>query len=228
MRTVETNRDGSFIACGVGILYKYTAQTHTLEIFRQQKRTYLFNLPLESISRERVSFLIEKLDKAAQIKALMISNHKTNNLTLTISADKLPAILQSAYRLAFYALDAKTGEWQKLAYTICNDFALKQFKIKRFICPSAGTAYVRAAIKTYRDNEVTVREKNLPVMLKRLSEKVMQDLIMVEFAYRHDSHAHQLVSLSSKLATLGRVLDPAYEPKSQIFVARRRPREETA
>ena len=225
MRTVETNRDGSFIACGVGIYYKYTARAKTLEIFRQLRRTYLFNLSLEHIERDDVPGLIRKLDKAAQVKALMISNHKTNNITDVIGADKMPALLQSAFKLAFYAHDAKAGNWPAFSLAITNDFALQQFKLKRFICPSAGSAYIRGAIKTFRDNEITVRAKNLEGVFKELSEKVMQDLILAEFAYRQDYQAHQLVSLSSRLAILSRIIDPAYYPKKQLFILRRAPRE---
>jgi len=216
MRNVETDLHGSFIACGVGILYKYTAPTNTLEIFLRENRTYLFRMPIGERGAENIQALIHNFDKSVQIRALMISNHKTNDITKTLGAEKLQTIIRSAFKIGFYAFDAQIGEWDKLNLAIAQDFNLRKFKIKRLVCPSAGTAYIRCGIETPRNNELTVRAKTPSGVIKVLSERIIQDLIALEFAYRTDSFAHQLVTLSSKLGTLSRLLDKNYIPAQNV------------
>ena len=217
MRNVETDLHGSFIACGVGILYKYTVPTRTLEIFLRKNRTYLFRMSLEERDTSDIYKLIQTFDKAVQIKALMISNHQTNDITKTLGAEKLQAIINSAFKIAFYAFDAEMGEWEKFNLAMKTDFKLRKFRMKRLICPSAGTAYIRCGIETPRNNELTVRAKTTAEVIKTLSEGIIQDLIAVEFAYRTDSFAHQLVTLSSKLGTLARLLDANYNPAIHVI-----------
>lgn len=216
MRKVQTDRNGSFVACGVGLLYQYSVTTHTLEIFQRKGRDYMFRLGLDGVDADDIPILIENFDKALQIKALMISSHKTNDLTKTMSPDRLQVIIKSAFRIALHACDAQLGHWKRLNLSIEKEFKLKRFKLKRLICPSAGTAYIRCGIETPRENELTVRAKTTAAVFKILSEKIIHDLMTIEFAYRTDSYAHQLVTLSSKMGTLSRVLDQSYVPKNFV------------
>lgn len=164
---------------------------------------------------KKILELIQYFDKAAQIKALMLSNSSTINLSQTMEPRRLQGIANTLFDHALFAVDLDAGKFRRFTATLAHIYDLKHFSVKHFTCTKSATAYYRACLRTHNENELVGRSLTLPGILMTVSEKIISDLIALEFSTRNNS-AQNLLSLSAKLATVGRILNDGFYPSMKI------------
>ncbi|MCD8571493.1 MAG: hypothetical protein LRY76_08275 [Alphaproteobacteria bacterium] len=211
----ETGQDGSFIAWGVCFFYAYSAPGHELNISTQEGEKPLISLAVGKRIHRKILSFIQYFEKAAQIKALMLSNGETINITQTMDHRRLRGIANTLFDHALFALDLGAGKKRRLTATLAHIYDLKHFSIRHFTCSKSSTAYYRASLKTHSGNELVGRSLTLHGLLMTVSEKIISELIALEFSSRNNS-AQNLLSVSAKLLTLSRILNDGFYPAMKI------------
>lgn len=216
MKYEETRADGTFKAWGAGFSYEYLAELNTLKITRAEKDYALAHIKFDKyISKDPLSF-VKALDKTSQIKALMLSNNETINLTETIDEARLGALMKSAAKISRHAYDLNFRNFSRFSRQFAKEFNLKHFKIKRFRAGSAENMFFVARVETQHENSVSVRACSLEGMLSSLSDRTVRDLITMEFGHQFEKSAFNLLNLSAKLATIGHIVDENFDPAKRL------------
>lgn len=216
IRHQETNLDGSFTAWGAGFFYHFDAPRCELNIHVQEGEKPLVTIAVGNRVRRKILPFVQYFDKASQIKALMLSNASTINICQTMDPRRLHGIVSTLFDHALFALDMDAGKTLRFTATMAHIYDLKHFSIKQLLCPSSPAAtYYRGSLKTHKGNELVGRSMTLAGILSTISEKIIGDLIALEFSSRDDS-AQNLLSLSAKLATIGRILNEGFYPAMKI------------
>lgn len=218
IRYQETDSSGSLDAYGAAFNYNYVAQTNALNIYRNENGCKTLNITLPAKIAENPLLFITHLEKATQIKALMLSNHATIRLCQTIVPDKLSAIAKSVSKLALNSYDLSMGNTDKFSKLIRRSYNLKHFDITKIEHESSPHPYYRAKIVSCRDNCVVVREDNLPDTLKNLSEKILSDLIALEFSSRTNICSEQLLRLSTRLNVMSKIVNENFSPEKFLLI----------
>lgn len=215
VKHLETDQYGSFIAWGACFFYDYNAPNCELNIHVQEGEKPLVSLAVGKRLHKKIRKLIHYFDKAGQIKALMLSNSETINIAQTMELRRLRGISNTLFDHALFALDLDAGKPKRFTAMQAEIFDIKLFSIKHFICPKSSTAYYRASLKTHSDNELVGRSLTLHGILMTVSEKIISELIALEFNTPNNS-AQNLLSLSSRLSTISRVLNEEFYPSMKI------------
>lgn len=211
----ETRQCGSFDAWGACFFYTYDAPNLELNIHLQEAEPPLITYAIGRRLHKKILTLVSYLDKAAQIKALMLSNGETIRIGETMEPRRLKGLTSALFDTALYALDLEAGKSRRFTTYMSQAYDLKHFSIKHFTCPTSETAYYRASLRTHSDNELVGRSLTLHGILMTVSEKIVGDLIALEFNAR-DNSAQNLLSLSSKLSSIGRILNEGFYPSQKI------------
>lgn len=216
MKYVETDIKGSFIACGTGFDYKYDRNSKTVEIVDTPNEKPLLHLDLAEYGTADARSFVSDIDKAAQIYAMMLSNNRTLSLCDLFEEQRLISILQNSADIARYSHDLQHLEFSRFSDGFCNSFQLKCLEIKRIESASARAPLYMAKIKTRQNNSTSAMSKTLHGIMRDLSEKTLSDLITAEYWSVNQSSAHNLLTVSSNLATISRVLDHRFSPHRRI------------
>lgn len=211
----ETSQDGSFIAWGACFFYDYNAPGYELNISLQEGEKPLVSLTVSKRIHRHILRFINYFDKAGQIKALMLSNGTTINISHTMEPQRLRGIANTLFDHALFALDLDAGKPRRFTATLSQLYDLKHFSIRHFTCSKSSTAYYRACLRTHDDNELVGRSLTLHGILMTVSDKIIAELIALEFGSRNNS-AQNLLSLSSRLLTIGRILNEGFYPSMKI------------
>ena len=203
---------GSFKACGAAFDYLYNAQDHGLAIFRNVTGCKTLNITLPQKIKENPQLFVHQLEKATQIKALMLSNYQTNKLCETIVPEKLAAIAKSVSRVALNSFDLGNNRVSRFSDVLRRGFKLKELEIDYIDHSSTGSPYYKAKIVSYRDNCIVVREDTLSDTLRRLSDSIVSDLILREFSSHTDQNSQNLLRLSTRLSIIAKILNDQFIP----------------
>ena len=220
MRTSLTNYEvdpsGDICAYGSAFRYQYDAVDNTLAIYRNISgcKTLRTKLPAK-ITTDPLLF-IEHLEKATQIKALLLSANKTVKLCETIVPEKLSAIAKSVSKLALNSYDLKTDNLEKYSRLIKRSYGLAHFEIVRISYDKISDSYFKAKIISCKNNQVIVRDENLHRLLRKLSEKIISDLIPLEYSSRSNACTDQLLRLSTRLSVMGKIVDSHFFPEKYL------------
>lgn len=211
----ETSQ-GSLIARGTGLDYKYNYETNSLKVIHRRKERALAKFTFDKVlSRDPLSY-ITSLEKANQIKALMFSNNQTVDLTETLDSEKLCAILKSTALLSRHAHDLKNLDFERFCDVFVGEFDLKKIKIKQFTSGDHKDAFFIARIQTQHDNGICVRACTLTGITMAMSDRTIRDLITMEFGHQFEGSAHNLLRLSSKLSSISYILDDDFVPSRKL------------
>lgn len=206
----------SLTAWGTGLQYNYEDDIQSLNISRLGKErpfaTFHFD---HHMSRDPLTY-ITALEKACQIKALMLSNNTTVNLAETLNCVQLNAIINSAASLSRYAYDLKTLRLRQFCDAFSDEFDLKTVKIKKFKSRKQGNEFFIARVQTKHDNTICVRACTLAGITAAMSDKTIRDLITMEFGHSFEGSAHNLLSVSTRLSSLSYILDDTFIPMRRI------------
>jgi hypothetical protein len=209
---------GSLEAYGAAFNYSYVAHNNSLSIYRNENGCKTLKITLPAKIAANPLLFINHLEKATQIKALMLSNNHTVRLCQTIVPDKLGAIAKSVSKLALNSFDLSTGNTNKFSRLIRRSYNLKEFDINLIEHDAAIPAYYKAKIVSCKDNCVVVREDTLPDLLKNLSERILMDLIALEFSSRTNSCSEQLLRLSTRLNIMSKIVNDTFFPEKFLMI----------
>ena len=216
MKYKDTCATGSFVAWGAGFEYQYLADLKALKVSRTAKDYTLAHLKFDRfISKEPRTF-VQSLDKANQIKALMLSNNATNRLSDTIDEVRLGPLIKSSAHLSRHVFDLNFKNYSRFSRQLTKEFGLKHFKIKRFMSEDEEQAFFVARLQTQHNNSICVRGCTMEGLLSSLSDRTVRDLITMEFGHQFEDSAYKLLSMSTKLSAIGNILDENYEPKKHV------------
>ncbi len=207
----ETGPLGSFDAWGTGFSYKYDACTNKLSIIRTKEDARLLSVDLDGFSGDALAYTTH-LEKTTQIKALMFSGCTTIDLTETFDTQKLTAIVRSAAIFAGYALNLEQHHFHRFSRGFRESCSLEEVYIDNLHKQGPDTELFKGFVKTKRGNAVSADGASLADVLTHLSEKIVQDLIALEFGGNHRRTAHNLLGASFKLSTTSRILDKSFIP----------------
>ncbi len=210
---------GDLTAQGAAFNYSYNALKNTLLVYRNENgcKTLSITLPLK-IAGNPLLF-IQHLEKATQIKALMLSSNETIKLCQTIVPEKLTAIAKSVSKLALNSYDLGTERITNFTKLIRRSYGLKEFEISYIDHESSGAKpYYKAKIVSCRDNCVVVREDTMHQILKKLSEKILSDLIALEFSSRNNNCSEQLLRLSARINVMSKIIDDRFDPANFVLI----------
>ena len=203
----ETLADGSFKALGAGFQYDYDSAVNRLSVIHGNEDTAFAKIRFNKFISQNPTNYVEALDKAHQIKALMLSNNATTNLAELLEASRLGAMIKSSAKLSSQAYDLNFKNFSRFSRHCTREFNLKHFKIKRFCSEDKENTFFVARIQTHHDNAISVRACTLEGMISSLSERTLRDLITMEFGHQYENSAVTLLNLSTKLSTISRIID---------------------
>lgn len=209
---------GQIEAWGAAFNYRYAADKNTLCVFRNESGCKTLNITLPAKIKNNPQLFIKQLEKATQIKALMLSNHTTLKLCQTIVPDKLSAIAKSVSKLALNSFDLSTDRINNFSKLIRRSYGLKEFEIAEIDNQASGS-YFKAKIISCRGNFVIVREDTMPETLKKLSEGILSDLIALEFSSRNNVCSEQLLRLSTRLSVMSKIVNDAFIPEKYLAIS---------
>lgn len=207
---------GSFEANGVSFRYAYDAETNQLTIIRRDCNCDTFRIQLPEKIKTNPRLFVHQLEKATQIKALMLSNNQTVKLCETIVPEKLTTIAKSVSRLALNSFDIGNNRISKFSDILRRGFGLKTLEISYIDHESSGQPYYKAKIISQRNNCIVVREDTIAEALKKLSEHIATDLIMRELSVHSDQSSQKLLKLSTRLSVIAKVLNNNFIPHKFI------------
>lgn len=196
---------------GIGFIYNYNAHTRTLDITHARGKNLIIAVTLDELNARNPRGYAQFIEKTAQIKAMILSNNETVNLVVTLEPERLHQILTSVIRLAELAFDLKTKRVATFCKNIQINYDLHELYIKRMACQRSKSIYYKGRLKTKHGNETTARAPYLQMLLRVLSEQIIQDILPHEYSIQDNSTAN-LLTISSKMALLSRILDPDYVP----------------
>ncbi len=211
----ETDRKGSFIARGTSFYYQYCASKNRLNICHAETKSVLRSVTLEKRTLCNPLQFVHSFDKSSKIKALIFSNHKTVRLCNTLEGEKLLALLPNIERLTRYTCKLKNEQFRDFCKGFAQDFALQSIYIHKTE-GNNGLDFYNAGVTSIHNHSVEARATSLHGILRETATKVMHDLVMMEYGYSHHGSAHNLLTVSSKLSTLSRIVNNDYIPEFHL------------
>ncbi len=219
----QIDRQGSFEAWGAGFRYEYDAPRKILDVVTTRDNKPLLFMDLRNGLCDDALLYTQYLEKATQINALVFSGSTTLDLTSTFDHQKLAAIVRSSSVLTHYALDLQLRRFHHFSRKFRRSCSLEEVYIDSLYQEDPETEFFKAFVKTRHGNTVSTGGPSMPGVLSRLSEKVIRDLIAVEFGDNHNHTAHNLLGVSSKLSTTSLILDKDFIPNDKLLFSRPRP-----
>ena len=211
----ETNRKESFIARSTTFFYQYCASKNQLGICDPDTKSVLRVITLDKRTVCGPLQFVHNFDKSSKIKALIFSNNKTVRLAQTLDHERLMAILPNIERLTRYACKLKNEQFREFSKAFCQDFALQALHIRKTEGGN-GCDFYHAGVTSIHNHSIEARATSLHGILRETATKVMHDLVMMEYGFSHHGSAHNLLTVSSKLSTLSRILNEDYIPEFQL------------
>ena len=216
MKYEETCTQGSFRMWGTGFLFEYEADDRLLNISPTHSESVLARIKFDELLAEDPRGYIHSFDKTNQIKALMYSNNTSLDLSSIMDTHHLSNLIKITARVSRLAYDLDTKNFDRFSKLFCEDFDLKNLCIKTFKTKNDTNQFYIARIQTHHDNTVSVRACTLSGLAAALSDKTLKDLMTMEFGYNYSQSAQHLLNVSSKLATIARVLDKNFIPQHKL------------
>ncbi|MFP4312738.1 MAG: hypothetical protein ACLFR0_00305 [Alphaproteobacteria bacterium] len=212
LRYQEGGSLGSFAVSGESFRYEYDADKNRLAITRKDCACDRFHIQLPEKIKANPRLFVHQLEKATQIKALILSNNQTIRLCETIVPDKLITIAKSVSRLALNSYDIGNNRISRFTDILRRGFGLKILEISYIDHNSSGQPYYKAKIVSQKDNCIVVREDTISDTLKKLSEYIASDLIIRELTAHSDHSSQKLLKLSTRLSVIAKILNDSFVP----------------
>ena len=216
MEYKETDNKGSFDAWGSGFKYVYNSKKKYLHILSSRNRKPVLEIPFDHQGLENPYAYVRDINKAAEIFAMMISNNETVALDEILDGSKLSSILQSSVRIACYSHYLKTENFTQFSERFCSHFGLKDLKIKRIAGRTTAQDVYVGNLKTSRNGSTKAVSATLHGTIKDLSDKTVRDLLTNEHWSTRQNDAHNLLSVSTNLATISHIINKRFSPHKRI------------
>lgn len=222
MKYGKISSSGSFNAWGIGFHYDYDSELSSLSVGHVESKKPLLSIDFDSDLAKEAVFFVGTLEKATQVKALMLSNNKTADLSKIMDEIRLPAMLASAASLARYGFDLRRESFERFGEFFCKDFPLNALQIKKISGYDPNADFYSATLETKRRLSVSVSSQTLCGTMLSLSDGILRDILTREFGSSLNSTAHALLRTSAKLSTLSLLLNEDFKPlkkTTKIFAA---------
>ena len=212
----ETDNKGSFDARGSGFRYVYDSDKKHLHILSSRNRKPILEIPFDHNGLKNPYDYVNDINKATQIYAMMISNNETVDLSNVLDGSKLSSILQSSVRVARYSHYLQTEEFSKFSRRFSTHSRLHVLKIKRIIGRTTHQDVYVGKLRTKKNGATKAVSTTLHGAIKDLSEQTIRDLLSTEQWSVHQHDAHNLLSVSTNLATISHILNERFSPHKRI------------
>ncbi len=215
---------GKDVIYGAGISYQFIPDTQILKICHKDENHHLLHMECKGFLQEHIGGYIECLEKAMQIHALLLSSDATNRIVDVISIEKLPSLLHHTVGVARDSYALHLNQFEEFSEVLRREYNLKCAYIKyihgsSFMVENEYEGHFKARIKTHNNDRATVRSCVLHHLLQNMADSIMMDIVSKAYANNQRDEAHLLMKLSSRLGTMGRILDAGYIPAEQMNVA---------
>lgn len=211
----ETDRKGSFIARGTSFFYQYCASKNRLSICHTDTKSVLYTVTLEKRTLCGPLQFAHNFDKSSKIKALLFSNNSTVRLSNTLEGERLLAILPNIETLTRYACKLKNEQFRDFCTGFARDYVLQSIYIRKTEGTN-GSNFYSAGVTSIHNHAIEAQANSLHGILRETATKVMHDLVMMEYGYSHHGSAHNLLTVSSKLSTLARIVNDDFIPEFHL------------
>jgi hypothetical protein len=221
----ETDNRGSFEACGIGLNYIYDANSKVLDIIDARGNKPLIYIDFDThLSKNSLEF-VRLFEKTTQIRAIMLSNNQTIDLSETLDESRLCAILTTVASTARYCFDIESQKFKRFAKYFCNEYQVRSIEIGKIAGYDPESAYFYSRLTTQHSNTAEARAASIPALLSSLSEHVIQDLLTKEFGYNLQAGAHSLLRVSHKLSVISCILNDSFVPANKLVERKKQPHE---
>lgn len=213
----STDRQGGFVAHGICFDYKYDAAERNLNMRHLIKYESLIDINMDRRILFRPKLYVTFLEKATQIYALIYSQNLSYNIAQTIDEEKLPAILNTIMRAAQRATELQTGNYRFFEKRMCNKFELSKFLINHYNATNGSNGFWTIHIKTKSGQAANIRSNTLHDAIGQIAQKIRHDLFSHEITNRSDKLAYALMTLSTKLMAIEKIIDPDFVPSEHVL-----------
>lgn len=207
---------GSFEAWGLGLNYIYDNQSRILDIVHARRNKPLIYIDFDSsLSKDPLAY-IGFLEKSSQIRALMLSNNKTADISETMDDNRLCAILSSVAGMARYCFDLKNEKYTRFEKYFVDEHDIKAINIERTKKERSNILFFKAKLETHKSNTAVGHGSTMFRALSALSDNIIHDLLTTECGYDMQSLAHGLLRISYTLSAFSCVLNDRFVPIHKI------------
>ena len=207
----------SFDVSGVGFHYNYNNKNKELSVTDIDTERLLTQWHLDDFLSRKPHSYVSLLEKATQIKALMVSNNRTVDLSKVMETHRMKHILKSVASLSHHAYDLKNLYLGRFGQRFAQENDLQSVKLKKFVSNNQENEFFIARVQTHNGNGICVRACTLTGMMAAMSDRTLRDLMTMEFGLKFENSAQRLLNASSKLSSLSFVLDQNFVPKSRVM-----------
>lgn len=208
--------DGSFYAAGTGLKYRYDGRKNALHISVGGSCNGLYTLFCPKRIQKNPQDFIYFLERASSIKALILSNNKTTDLTKTLNEERLKPILQSVFDIAIQSYDLHQENFDTFTDRLVAQYDLEDLQIKYMHSTRSGTSYYRLFIKTKSGHDAVIREKQIDHLIRSSARTISGDLIPLVLTGKKNTEGEKVLHLSTILGILGRILNKDFKPEIQM------------
>lgn len=216
MKHSGINSRGSFVAWGTGLEYEYDAQARVLGITDPARKKPLLHMDFDSmLSSDPLSY-VRALDKTTKINALVFSNNSTVNLSAILEEPHLRTMIETSAALARCSYDLAHEQFERFEEYFCQNYLLSRLQLEKLTDRDQETRFYRAELETRNRNRVLCRSSNLYAVINKLSKKTARDLTTMEYGYRSQRSAQNLLVVSSNLSVISKILNKNFIPEHRI------------
>lgn len=219
MKRESENTSGSFRAWGTGFNYHYDADLKKFEVTHAKKCSPVLFLDFDNELSGDPDLFVSTLDKTCQLRALMLTNNTSLDLSEIFDDGRLTPMVYETARIARFGFDLMQGNFERFERYFCqgNNCNVNVGRVRKF---EAGSAFFAARFETTHSSSVATESSTLHGVMSNLSQKIIQELIPREFVYSFDGTAHTLLKTSSNISVLSLVLNTKFSPSCKLREAR--------
>lgn len=206
------NEQGSFKAWGIGFQFEYDAEFGILDIIHARSARPILYLDIDQSFGQDALQYARILDKSLQVSALSLSNNIGIDLTEILDHDKLSPILQSVAQKAQYCFNLDQKKYKEFSRDYNQDLECAHVKVRHIQSTLYSSPFYTAHFQTNRGGVATIRDAALYTALGKLSEIIVQDLVMKQSLASSDYTLQRLLNAASDLFAMSCILNPSFKP----------------
>lgn len=215
----ETGCGDGFKARGTSLYYHYDPELMSLDIHRpkKNKESLLHRINTEVLGVNNPIEFAGTTEKASQIFALTYSDHTSINLCEAVHKAKLTPIVGTVVATAKLACDLTNDRLIPVTDFFLNNYDIGAMNLEKIEnSRSDDYAFYRSRLESIHGNSITVCAQTLHTLMLNMSERVLRDIVVLEYGNHKRESAQTLLQISARLASLSRILDKSFRPSVQI------------
>lgn len=212
----ELDSRGSFIAWGIGLEYEYDAGSGVLDIAQARRNKPLLYIECDDrLTSNPLSFTCA-LEKATQINALVFSNNASTDLSDILGERHLKVMLETSAMQASYCYDLEHEDFELFETRFCENHHLRKLRLDKCTNLRGENAFFKGELQTRAQNSIETCGAKLFSVVKKLSNKTIDDLLANQYSYPANKEAQNLLAVSSNLSLISKILDKNFHPMHKM------------